>query len=93
MKLRLLQSWIVMLALGVVAPLEAQEYPAKPVRMVVPFPPGAAVDLTARLLQQHMATGLGQPVIIENRAGNAGVIGMPANDGTPRVWYSIIATP
>ena len=52
-----------------------QTYPVKPVRMVVPFPPGGGVDLTGRLLQQGLSAGLGQPVIIENRAGASGVIG------------------
>ncbi|MSQ52133.1 MAG: tripartite tricarboxylate transporter substrate binding protein [Betaproteobacteria bacterium] len=54
---------------------QGQTYPVKPVRLVVPFPPGGGVDLTGRLLQQGLSAGLGQPVIIENRAGASGVIG------------------
>ena len=52
-----------------------QTYPVKPVRLVVPFPPGGGVDLTGRFLQQGLSAGLGQPVIIENRSGAAGVVG------------------
>ncbi|MFM9971117.1 MAG: Bug family tripartite tricarboxylate transporter substrate binding protein, partial [Burkholderiales bacterium] len=55
--------------------LYGQTYPVKPVRLVVPFPPGGGVDLTGRILQQGLSAGLGQSVIIENRAGAAGVIG------------------
>ena len=73
--LKLFRILVLAAAAAMPATLLAQAWPAKPIRVVVPFPPGAAVDLTARLLQQHMATGLGQPVIIENRAGATGMIG------------------
>jgi len=53
----------------------AQSYPVKAVQLVVPFPPGGAVDLTARILQQRFTASLGQPVVIDNRAGAAGRIG------------------
>ena len=53
----------------------AQAYPVKPIRVVVPYPPGGGVDLTGRLLQQRLAQALGQAIIIENRAGATGMIG------------------
>ena len=53
----------------------AQAYPVKPIRAVVPYPPGGGVDLTGRLLQQRLAQALGQAIIIENRAGATGMIG------------------
>ncbi|OFZ98169.1 MAG: hypothetical protein A3H35_01860, partial [Betaproteobacteria bacterium RIFCSPLOWO2_02_FULL_62_17] len=49
--------------------------PVKPIRVVVPYPPGGGVDLTGRLLQQRLAQALGQAIIIENRAGATGMIG------------------
>jgi tripartite-type tricarboxylate transporter receptor subunit TctC len=53
----------------------AQIWPAKPIRMVVPFPPGPALDLVARLVGTKMSDAFGQPVVIENRSGANGALG------------------
>jgi tripartite-type tricarboxylate transporter receptor subunit TctC len=53
----------------------AQEWPTRPLRLIVPFPPGGHIDSFARQLARPMATRLGQPVIVENRAGAGGSIG------------------
>jgi tripartite-type tricarboxylate transporter receptor subunit TctC len=53
----------------------AQEWPAKPVRIIVPFPPGGSADLMPRAISEKLSEKWGQPVIIENRAGSAGNIG------------------
>lgn len=56
-------------------PALAQAYPVKTVRILVPYDPGGAVDLTARLFQQRLAAALGQPVVVENRPSGAGKVG------------------
>jgi tripartite-type tricarboxylate transporter receptor subunit TctC len=54
--------------------LYAQAYPSKPIRMVVPFPPGAATDTIARAFAQALSTSMGHPVLVENKAGADGAI-------------------
>ena len=68
-----------MAAVGISAPLAAQAQPAfpnKPISMVVPFPPGGVADIVARPVAEAMARELGQPVVIENKPGAGGGIGM-----------------
>jgi len=62
-------------AFGLACGAAAQTYPAKPVRLVVPYPPGASNDVLSRITAQAMAPGLGQPIVVDNRAGAGGMIG------------------
>src|SRR5918993_4981843 len=67
-----------------------QAYPAKPVRVVVPFPPGGGTDLVARTVTPKMAEILGQPFVIENRAGAGGNIGTEVVAKSPPDGYTLL---
>lgn len=60
---------------SVAVPVFAQSYPSKPVRLLVPYPAGGPVDAVARILGPHLATGLGQNIVVENRSGAGGSLG------------------
>ena len=68
----------VLVAFGCHAAAAAQPYPTKPIRVIVTFPPGGQTDVVARLIQPHLEARLGQPVVIDNRPGAGGTIGVDA---------------
>ena len=71
----------------------AQSWPQKPVRVIVPFAPGGASDLMPRLVGEKLASMWGQPVLIENRPGAAGNIGMEAGARSAPDGYALLAAP
>ena len=64
------------IAMAFTATAFAQGYPNRPIRLIVPFPPGGSVDMVARMVGKRLTDNLGQPVIVDNRAGASGNIGM-----------------
>jgi len=77
------------LTLGIVASAVAQTYPNKPIRIIVPFPAGGNADILARILGQKMVESLGQQIVVENRAGAAGIIGAQAAAKSPPDGYTL----
>ena len=71
-------------------PAQGQTWPSKPITYIVPFPPGGTSDLTARLIGQEIGKGLGQPVVVENRAGANGNIGSAAVAKAPPDGYTLL---
>jgi tripartite-type tricarboxylate transporter receptor subunit TctC len=70
----------------------AQTYPAKPIRLICPFPPGGVADVVARVMAQRMSESLGQPVVVENRTGASGTIGVDVVVKAPADGYTLLMT-
>jgi tripartite-type tricarboxylate transporter receptor subunit TctC len=68
----------------------AQAYPSQPIRLIAPFPPGGSVDITARLIAEPLAAQLGTRIIIDNRSGASGNIGMEAAARAKPDGYTIV---
>jgi len=68
----------------------AQNYPTGPIRIVTPYDPGSAVDITSRMVAEGLSKRLGQPVIVENRPGGQGAVGMNALLGAPANGYTLM---
>jgi tripartite-type tricarboxylate transporter receptor subunit TctC len=73
------------LGLNAADPVAAQDYPTQPLKVIVPAAPGGPSDFPARLASQILPSRLGQPVIVENRGGAGGAIGVRAVAGSPRM--------
>ena len=88
---RLALPLMVLLNLFVHASVNAQAaYPDRPIKLVVPYPPGGTTDLLARTLAPRLSERLGQPILIENRAGAGGVIGSQVVAKSPADGYTLV---
>jgi tripartite-type tricarboxylate transporter receptor subunit TctC len=93
-KRQLIQALSLLFAsVGAFGPAQAQTYPTKPVRLIVPFPAGGATDLFARTLSQKIGEKLGQTVVVENRPGAGGTLGADlAAKATPDGYTLLLST-
>jgi tripartite-type tricarboxylate transporter receptor subunit TctC len=76
--------------LGAAPAVWADTFPSKPVRWVIPFAPGGNYDVTARIVSDAMSRQLGQTIVIDNRPGSGGVVGLEAAVGAPADGYTIV---
>ena len=93
-----MQRRCAILALAAVAlmgslPAQAQNYPDRPVKIIVPFPPGGSADAIPRIIADYLARKWNQPVVIENRVGAAGNIGAEAAYRSPPDGYTLMSSP
>jgi tripartite-type tricarboxylate transporter receptor subunit TctC len=84
----------IVVALGLFAAFGAwaQDWPAKPLRFIVPYPPGGGTDVIARIVQHPLAEAFGQPIVIENRGGAGGVVGTEAAAKAAPDGYTFLFT-
>jgi tripartite-type tricarboxylate transporter receptor subunit TctC len=81
---------LVLAGLGTAADAQAPSWPSRPVRIVVPFPPGGINDVLARVVAQKLSTQLGQSVVVDNRAGASGLVGSGLVAKSPADGYTLV---
>ena len=79
-----------MLAFGAACCAHAQGYPAKPLRLISPYPPGGGTDATARIVAQALGDQMGQQVVVDSRGGASGRIGVEIASKAPADGYNLV---
>lgn len=82
--------WRLLMALMWAGMAAAQQYPVKPIRLIVPTAPGGGTDLVARVLAQHLNDALEQPVVVDNRGGAGTTLGAATAAKSPPDGYTIL---
>jgi tripartite-type tricarboxylate transporter receptor subunit TctC len=85
-----MKKLLIIFATLVCTAVQAQPYPNRPIKFIVPFPPGANLDFIARTIQPKLSEALGQPVIIDNRCGAGGIVGAEYASKQPADGYTIL---
>jgi len=84
-----MNRWLWSLLVMVACSAHGQAYPTKPIRIVIPFPPGNTTDIMTRLIAPKMSERLGQPVVVENKPGASGMLGLEQVAKSPADGYTI----
>ena len=96
MHIRNSASWLLAFCVAIsllTGPSGAQDYPSRPIKVVVGFPPGGGTDVAARIVTQEMSKGLGQSFLIENKPGAAGTLGAAETARSAPDGYTLLVTP
>src|SRR5690349_2772166 len=83
------RTWLLALSFLFAVPCRAQDYPAKPILLVMPLQAGSAVDVMVRIVVQKMSDDMGKPIVVENQPGAAGLIGAERIKKAPADGYTI----
>src|SRR5713226_7757059 len=89
-----LRIGLAVLALVAAAPAaaEAQEWPSRPIRFIVPFPAGGSTDVSARVISEYLSRTLHQQIVVENKSGANGNIGIETAAKSPADGYTVLVT-
>ncbi|HXL67164.1 MAG TPA: tripartite tricarboxylate transporter substrate-binding protein, partial [Xanthobacteraceae bacterium] len=80
---------VLLFAAAVLGSAQAQEYPTRPITLIVPFPPGGSTSVVARIVAERLSATLGQQIIVDNRGGAGGTIAARAFVGAPPDGYTL----
>lgn len=83
------QRYVLPVLFGLMACITHAAYPDRPIKLVIGYPAGGSVDVAARILANHMGVALGQPVVVESRAGASGLVGAGAVASAPADGYTL----
>src|SRR5438874_2948553 len=87
----MLRVALAVVSLVLAAAAGAQSYPNRPVKVIVPWPPGQATDIAARVIAERLQAALGQPFVVDNKPGAGGAIGTEAAVKSPADGYTLLA--